>query len=76
MQPVRVRKNYLLSSFGRLNYDFGKKYFISAISVRMNIQHWELKEVFLGASAGWEITKENFWADAGLDGYSAVLNQG
>ena len=61
-------ENYFLSVFGRLNYDFKKKYFLSG-----NIRQDEYsafakkKSVFWGVSAGWEITKENFWQSSGLD---------
>jgi TonB-linked SusC/RagA family outer membrane protein len=60
-------ENYLLSYFGRLNYDFNKKYFFSA-----NIRQDEYSSlgkkrgIFYGFSAGWEITKENFWASSGM----------
>ena len=61
-------ENYLLSSFGRLSYNFNKKYFLTA-----NIRQDEYsalgkkKGVFWGASAGWEITQEKFWQAAKLD---------
>jgi TonB-linked SusC/RagA family outer membrane protein len=61
-------ENYFLSVFGRLNYDFNKKYFITG-----NIRQDEYsafaskKSVFWGAAAGWEVAKENFWQSAGLD---------
>jgi TonB-linked SusC/RagA family outer membrane protein len=61
-------ENYLLSYFGRLNYNFNRKYYISA-NVRQD-EYSALgvkKGVFYGLSAGWEITKENFWQSAGLD---------
>jgi TonB-linked SusC/RagA family outer membrane protein len=61
-------ENYLLSSFASLKYDFNKKYYLSG-----NIRQDEYsalgqkKGVFYGASAGWEIAKENFWESAGID---------
>ncbi len=61
-------ENYLLSFFGRINYDFNKKYFLSA-----NLRQDEYsalgkkKGIFYGFSAGWEITKENFWSTSGLN---------
>lgn len=61
-------ENYLLSTFGRLSYDYKKKYFLSG-----NIRQDEYsalgqkKGTFWGASAGWEITQENFWTAAGLN---------
>ncbi|HEX6192402.1 MAG TPA: SusC/RagA family TonB-linked outer membrane protein [Chitinophagaceae bacterium] len=60
-------ENYLLSSFGRLNYNFNSKYFISG-NVRQD-EYSALgikKGTFWGVSAGWEIAKENFWESAGL----------
>lgn len=65
---LALGENYLLSTFGRVNYDFLKKYFFSA-----NLRQDEYsalgrkKGVFYGFSAGWEITKENFWTNAGLN---------
>lgn len=63
-----LNKNYLLSSFGRLNYNFKKKYFLSG-----NLRQDEYsalgvkKGTFWGASAGWEITQEGFWQTTGLN---------
>ncbi len=57
-----LSENYLLSSFGRLNYDYNKKYLFSA-NLRQD-QYSALpgqKELFWGASLGWDITKENFF---------------
>ncbi|MDE3236909.1 MAG: SusC/RagA family TonB-linked outer membrane protein [Bacteroidota bacterium] len=61
-------ENYLLSNFGRLTYNFDKKYFISG-----NIRQDEYsalgqkKGTFWGISGKWEVTKENFWKTAGID---------
>lgn len=61
-------ENYLLSSFGRLDYNFSRKYFIQG-----NIRQDEYsglgikKGVFYGASVGWDLTKENFWTSAGIN---------
>jgi len=55
-------ENYLLSYFGRVNYDFNKKYFFTA-----NIRSDEYSafadksEIFYGFSGGWEVSKEAFW---------------
>ena len=60
-------ENYLLSSFGRLNYNFNGKYFLSG-----NVRQDEYsglgvkKGVFWGASAAWEISKEKFWQSTGI----------
>lgn len=59
---LALGENYLLSLFGRLNYDYNKKYFLSA-----NIRKDEYsafaskKETFYGVSTGWEVSRENFW---------------
>jgi TonB-linked SusC/RagA family outer membrane protein len=61
-------ENYLLSSFGRLNYNYDRKYFLSG-----NIRQDEYsalgqkKGIFWGASAGYEIAQEKFWSAAHLD---------
>jgi TonB-linked SusC/RagA family outer membrane protein len=61
-------ENYLLSNFGRLNYDFDKKYFISGNLRQDEYSALGIKKgTFWGISAGWEITKEAFWTQAGLD---------
>jgi len=60
-------ENYLLSYFGRLNYNYDGKYFLSG-----NLRQDEYsalgvkKGTFWGASAGWEITREDFWNTSGL----------
>ena len=61
--------NYLFSLFSRLQYDYGKKYFVTA-----NLRQDEYsalglnnkKGVFWGASAGWDIAAEQCWDEAGL----------
>jgi len=61
---------YLVSFFGRLNYNFDEKYFLTG-SVRRDgaSQFGSDKKygIFPSVGAGWEITKENFWKNAGLD---------
>lgn len=65
---LSLGENYLLSTFGRLNYNFKRRYFLSG-----NIRQDEYsalgikKGTFWGASAGWEVAQEAFWAGAGLD---------
>jgi TonB-dependent starch-binding outer membrane protein SusC len=55
-------ENYLKSLFGRLNYDFNKKYFISG-----NLRQDEYSSfpgqtaTFWGFSAGWNLNNEKFW---------------
>ena len=71
---LSLGENYLLSFFGRFNYDFDKKYFISA-----NLRQDEYsafaakKQIFYGLSAGWEVTKEKFWQGLGLDNVVSTL---
>ncbi|GAB3991249.1 TonB-dependent receptor [Spirosoma daeguense] len=61
-------ENYLLSAFGRLNYNFKEKYYLSG-----NLRQDEFsalgvkKGTFYGLSAGWEIAQEGFWKSAHLD---------
>ncbi|QJW88627.1 TonB-dependent receptor [Spirosoma taeanense] len=61
-------ENYLLSAFGRLNYNFKEKYLLSG-NIRQDEYSalGEKKGIFYGASAGWEITRENFWSTAKLN---------
>lgn len=65
---LSLGENYLLSNFGRLNYNYKRKYFLSG-NVRQDEYSalGEKKGTFWGASAAWEITQENFWAAANLD---------
>ncbi len=57
-------ENYLLSYFGRLNYDFSKKYFASFNLRRDGYSAWAKKYgVFYGASVGYAISEEGFWKD-------------
>lgn len=56
--------NYLLSYFGRLNYDFNKKYFASVNFRRDGFSAWGNKwGNFYGASVGYAISEEGFWKD-------------
>ncbi len=65
-------ENYLLSTFGRLSYDYKKKYFFSA-----NVRNDEYSafasksHTFWGAAAAWEASKEKFWESSGI---SNVIN--
>lgn len=61
-------ENYLLSNFGRLNYNFDKKYFIAGTLRRDEYSALGQKAgTFYGASAGWEIAQEDFWKNIKLD---------
>lgn len=59
-------ENYLLSYFGRLNYDFDKKYYVS-VNLRQDeysaFAAGQKRGIFWGASAGWTISEEQFWQD-------------
>ncbi len=59
-----LTENYLLSFFGRLNYSYDNKYFLSA-NVRRDgysaFSEGKKWGTFAGASAGWTISNENFW---------------
>lgn len=60
-------ENYLTSIFGRLNYNFDGKYYLSG-NLRQDKYSalGQKKGIFWGASAGWEITKEDFWKASNL----------
>lgn len=67
---MTLTENYLLSSFARLTYDFGKKYYING-NIRQDeysaFGSGKKKGVFWGVGAGWEVAKEDFWSKARLD---------
>jgi hypothetical protein len=61
-----LTENYLLSFFGRANYNYDNKYFLSVTGRRDGYSAFaEGKKWgnFYGASAGWNISEENFWGD-------------
>lgn len=59
--------NAIVSYLGRINYDFGKRYFIQA-SLRKDIMSKfapEVRsEIFPGVSVGWTVSNENFFNSA------------
>lgn len=60
-------ENYLLSSFGRLNYNFDKRFFVSGNVRRDEYSALGVKKGdFWGVSAGWEIAHENFWTTSSI----------
>jgi len=67
---LSVGENYSASVFGRLQYNYNRKYFLSG-NVRRDgaSQLGENSKygVYWGASAGWEIAQEDFWASIGLN---------
>ncbi|MFN8289195.1 MAG: SusC/RagA family TonB-linked outer membrane protein [Chitinophagaceae bacterium] len=55
-------ENYLYSTFGRASYDYNKKYYFSASLRQDEYSAFAVKsEVFYGLSAGWEVSRENWW---------------
>jgi TonB-linked SusC/RagA family outer membrane protein len=55
-------ENYLASFFGRLNYDFAKKYLLTVNARRDGYSAFANKwRNFYGASAGYVLSEEEFW---------------
>jgi TonB-dependent starch-binding outer membrane protein SusC len=55
-------ENYLRSVFGRLTYDFNKKYFITGSLRQDEYSAFPgQKEAFWGFSGGWNVSNEKFW---------------
>ena len=67
-------ENFLLSYFGRVNYDFKKKYFATFNARRDGYSAFAEGNKygnFYGGSVGYTISEESFWRDAS---FSSVLN--
>ncbi len=67
---LAIGENYLYSEFGRLQYNYDRKYFITANVRRDGASQLGASTkygVFYGVSAGWEIVRENFWTSMRLD---------
>ena len=65
-----IGESYLSSIFGRLTYNYDRKYSISGNIRRDGASQLGANNkygTFWGVSAGWEIAKENFWTAAKLD---------
>lgn len=65
-----IGENYLYSEFGRIQYNFNKRYFLTANLRRDGASQLGANSkygTFWGVSAGWEIAQENFWSAANLD---------
>ncbi|OYW20622.1 MAG: SusC/RagA family TonB-linked outer membrane protein [Sphingobacteriales bacterium 12-47-4] len=65
-----IGENYLYSEFGRVQYNYDRKYFVTANLRRDGASQLGANSkygTFWGVSAGWEIANENFWTSAGLD---------
>lgn len=62
-------ENYLTSFFGRINYDYKKKYLLSVNGRRDGYSAFSPENKygnFWGASAGWVISQEKFFENSGL----------
>jgi TonB-linked SusC/RagA family outer membrane protein len=60
-------ENFLQSYFGRINYDFKKKYFLSFNARRDGYSAFSEKwGTFYGGSAGWTISEEDFWKNSSI----------
>lgn len=58
-------ENYLASFFGRLNYDYAKKYLLTVNARRDGYSAFAEKfRNFYGASAGYVLSEEGFWKNA------------
>lgn len=67
-------ENYLVSGFGRLNYDFNKRYFVGGSFRRDGYSAFAPGKKygnFWSVSAGWDLANENFWSNSSL---SKVVN--
>jgi TonB-linked SusC/RagA family outer membrane protein len=63
-------ENYLVSFFGRFNYDFDKKYFLTATLRKDGYSAFGPDSkygYFPGLGLGWEVAKEKFWTSIGAD---------
>ncbi|MCJ8211999.1 TonB-dependent receptor [Mucilaginibacter sp. RS28] len=65
-----IGENYLVSFFGRFNYNFDQKYYLSATVRKDGSSTFGSNRkygYFPGFGAGWEIAKEKFWHGVGAD---------
>ena len=63
-------ESYIASFFGRLTYDFDKKYYISATVRRDDASQFgrDNKDgYFPGGEVAWQIAREKFWSSIGAD---------
>ncbi len=55
-------ENYLQSSFGRLNYNYNRKYYLSGNLRQDKYSAFPgTQEIFWGISGAWEVGQEKFW---------------
>jgi TonB-linked SusC/RagA family outer membrane protein len=65
---LNLTENYQLSTFGRINYNYDRKYLLSGNLRQDEYSALGIKKgLFYGVSAGWEIAREGFWETLGLD---------
>jgi TonB-linked SusC/RagA family outer membrane protein len=65
-----ISENYLVSFFGRLNYNFDQKYFLSATIRKDGYSAFGPDRkygYFPGYGAKWEVAKEKFWSSIGAN---------
>lgn len=73
---LSIGENFLYSQFGRFQYNFDRKYFVTANIRRDGASQLGLNSkygTFWGVSAGWEVTREGFWESLGLDNVFSTL---
>lgn len=67
---MQYDEGYISSFFGRLNYDFDKKYFLSATLRRDEASQFgtdKKRGYFPGGAVAWAISREGFWLDNGIN---------
>ncbi|WP_295649077.1 TonB-dependent receptor [uncultured Mucilaginibacter sp.] len=67
---LNLGKDYLVSFFGRLSYNFDEKYFFTATLRRDGSSVFGSDKkygIFPSLAGGWEIAKESFWTKIGAD---------
>jgi len=63
-------ESYISSFFGRLNYDFDKKYFLSATLRRDEASQFGFNNkrgYFPGGAVAWQLAREKFWSSISAD---------
>jgi len=69
-----LSENYLLSYFGRVTYDFKKKYYFSVNARRDGYSAFAEKwGNFGGASAGWIVSEEDFFKNSSISNTLSTL---
>lgn len=66
--------NYLVSFFGRLNYNYARKYLLTFNARRDGYSAWAQKYGnFYGASVGYVLSEENFWKTSSIGNVISFL---